>query len=327
MRLSVIIPVYGVEKYVARCVRSLMEQTLCNGIEYIFVNDATPDTSMDIVKQIVSEYPNRLHEIIYLNHEVNKGLPAARNTGLEVAKGKYIYHCDSDDYIEPCMFENMLEAAESNNADMVWCDYFLTFRDNERRMRQPEAHSARQALSALLDGSLKYNVWNKIVKRNIYYDNEIKFPADCSMGEDMTMIKLAAKSRSVASINIPLYHYIKNNDAAMTQMYDSKKLSALLSNVKNVIEYLRIVVDDCRIEQELAWFCLNVKLPFLFTGCKKDIDLWQKLFIECNSEIFSNKTQSFRTRMLQWCAAKGMTLINRLYYSLIFNLFYGKIYR
>lgn len=327
MRLSVIIPVYGVERYIARCVRSLMEQTLSNGIEYIFVNDATPDASMDIIKQIVLEYPSRLDDVIYLNHEVNRGLPAARNTGLEVAKGKYIFHCDSDDYIELRMFEDMLDVAESNDVDMVWCDYFLTFTDNERRMRQPEVRSARHALSALLDGSLKYNVWNKIVKRNIYYENDIKFPEDCSMGEDMTMIKLAARCNSVASINSPLYHYVKNNNNAMTQMYNSEKLSALLSNVKNVIEYLRTVVDDSKIEQELAWFCLNVKLPFLFTGCKNDIDLWRKLYVECDTEIFSNKAQPFRIKVLQWCAAKGITLINRLYYSLFFKLVYGKIYR
>ncbi len=96
LKVSVIIPVYGVEKYIERCTRSLFEQTL-DDMEFIFVNDCTKDNSIAIIERIAEEYPLRKSQIHILNHQVNKGLPIARQTGLRVATGEYIAHCDSDD--------------------------------------------------------------------------------------------------------------------------------------------------------------------------------------------------------------------------------------
>lgn len=98
-KVSVIIPVYKVEKFVERCVRSLMEQTM-DGIEYIFVDDASPDDSILILHKVLVDYPERSERVKILVHSENKGLPAARNTGLAVAKGEYVFHCDSDDFVE-----------------------------------------------------------------------------------------------------------------------------------------------------------------------------------------------------------------------------------
>ena len=98
-KVSVIIPIYKVEAFIVRCVNSLMRQTLSD-IEYIFVNDATPDNSMALLQLIVNSYPERKEQVRIVEHEYNQGLPAARNSGLAVATGKYIFHCDSDDYME-----------------------------------------------------------------------------------------------------------------------------------------------------------------------------------------------------------------------------------
>ena len=99
-KVSVIIPIYKVEKFIERCVCSLMEQTL-QEVEYIFVDDATPDKSIEVLERCLTLYPNR--KSVILHHAQNQGLPAARNTGLQVASGKYIFHCDSDDYVEQDM--------------------------------------------------------------------------------------------------------------------------------------------------------------------------------------------------------------------------------
>ena len=94
--VSVIVPVYNVSGFVERCVRSLMEQTLDN-VEFIFVDDASPDNSIDIIRRVIKEYPNRNVRIAI--HEYNKGLPSARNTGLDLCVGEYVFHCDADDYV------------------------------------------------------------------------------------------------------------------------------------------------------------------------------------------------------------------------------------
>ena len=140
-KVSVIIPVYNVSSFIRRNVKALMGQTLEDS-EFIFVNDATQDDSIEIIKEEIENYPSRKPYVTILNHESNKGLPVARNTGLAVAKGDYMYHCDSDDWVEPDMLEKMLKAAEDNNADIVYCDFFLSFEKNERYMSNPSFTTA-----------------------------------------------------------------------------------------------------------------------------------------------------------------------------------------
>ena len=106
MNISVIIPVYNVEKFVERCVRSIMNQTYTEGVECIIVNDCTPDDSMKIVEKLVKDYTGTICFKL-LNHKQNYGLAAVRNTGMNAATGEYIIHIDSDDYCEPDMLEKM----------------------------------------------------------------------------------------------------------------------------------------------------------------------------------------------------------------------------
>lgn len=183
-KVSVIIPIYNVEKFVTRCVESLFKQTLEN-VEYIFVDDATPDNSISRVKDLLIQYPEKINCCCIIKHEMNKGLPAARNTGLSVAKGKYIFHCDSDDFVEPDMLEKMWRKAEDTDADIVWSDWFLSYETRERYMFQPQFDSVEDALKGILSGTMKYNVWNKLIRRELYINNNILFPEGHGMGEDM----------------------------------------------------------------------------------------------------------------------------------------------
>lgn len=112
-KVSVIIPIYKVEPFVARCAQSLMEQTLTD-VEYIFVDDASPDNSIAVLRKVITKYPERSNYVKVLTHTENKGLPAARNTGLAVAQGEYIFHCDSDDFVEPDMLEQLYRKSNRN---------------------------------------------------------------------------------------------------------------------------------------------------------------------------------------------------------------------
>ena len=325
MKVSVVIPVYKVEAFIERCVASLFEQTL-QDVEYIFVDDASPDGSMQILHNTLKKYSHRESNVRIVTHEENQGLPAARNTGLALATGEYVFHCDSDDYVEPTMLEELYNTAKRNDADIVWCDWFLTFAENERYMKQPSFDTPLEALKAMLSGGMKYNVWNKLAKRSLYVDNNISFPAGYGMGEDMTMMMLFARAQMVAYIPRAFYHYVKLNTGAFSQTYSDRHLVELKHNIQRICDYMQITLGD-KVEQELAFFKLDAKFPFLISDDSNKYKLWQEWYPEVNSYILQNKNVSFRSRILQWFAWKGQFWLVKLHYYLLYKLVYGIIYK
>lgn len=325
IKVSVIVPIYKVEKFIERCVRSLLEQTL-QEVEYIFVNDATPDKSIDILQTVMAEYPNRTRQIKVLVHEKNKGLPAARNTGLAVACGEYIFHCDSDDYVEVDMLEQLYGEAVKKNADIIWCDWFLTFEKNERYMKQPDYSDSQEALKAMLSGGMKYNVWNKLVKRSLYLDHQICFPEGYGMGEDMTMMMLFVHAKNVAYLSKAFYHYVKLNTGAFSQTYSDKHLIELQHNVNRIVSFMQHDYGNT-LDKELAFFKLDVKFPFLISSDTRKYILWKEWYTEANPYILQNKNISTRSRWLQWFAWKNQFWVVRLYHVLLMKVVYGLLYK
>lgn len=325
VKVSVIIPIFNVSRFIERCVCSLMQQTL-QEVEYIFVDDATPDRSIQILEEVVIRYPDRKEQVRIIHHGMNKGLPAARNSGLAMATGEYIFHCDSDDYVNPNMLEELYDAAKKNDADIVWCDWFLTFAENERYMKQPSFETAMEALKAMLSGGMKYNVWNKLVRRSLYTENDIQFPAGYGMGEDMTMMMLFAHAQKVVYLPQAFYHYVKLNTGAFSQTYSERHLMELKHNVQRICDYMQRVLGN-KVEKELAFFRLDAKFPFLITNDSNKYKLWKEWYPEVNSYILQNKNVSLRSRCLQWMAWKGQFWAVRLHYFLLYKLVYGIIYK
>lgn len=315
MKISIIIPIYKVEAFIARCATTLLEQTL-REVEYIFVDDATPDSSIQVLEEVVARYPERKEQVRIVHHDVNKGLPAARNTGLAMATGEYIFHCDSDDYVELTMLEELYHAAKTQDADIVWCDWFLTFAQNERYMKQPSFDAPMEALKAMLSGGMKYNVWNKLVRHSLYADNDILFPAGYGMGEDMTMMMLFAHAQKIAYVPQAYYHYIKTNTNAFSQTYSEQHLVELKHNVQSIIDYMLEMFGNA-LEKELNFFKLDVKFPFLIAEQYKR---WAEWYPEANTYILQNKTISTRTRYIQWLASKRQYWMVGLY-SWVLNNF------
>lgn len=325
-KISVIIPIFKVRNFIERCVCSLFEQTL-QDVEYIFVDDASPDDSIEILKSCIERYPERKDQVTILTHEQNKGLPAARNTGLAVATGEYVFHCDSDDFVEKDMLEEMYNAAKSADADMVYCDFYLSFEKNERYMSNPVYQTVEDMFRlGLLGGNMKYNVWNKLVKRSLYTDNDIWFPAGHAMGEDMTMIRLAACAKSVAYVPKAFYHYVKLNANAYSATMSERHKIDIRFNVDQTVEFLEKKFGHS-LDKEIAFFKLNTKLPFLITDDATQYEVWKEWWSEANKYICENKQQPLRTRLVQWFAAKNQFWAVKLYFKVVYKLVYGVIYR
>lgn len=161
MKVSVIVPIYKVEKFIVKCAESLLSQTL-EDVEFIFVDDASPDNSIKLLKDSIKKFPQRKGQVKIITHEQNKGLPAARNTGLSIASGDYIFHCDSDDFVDADMLETFYNAAKTDDVDIIWCDWYLSFEHNERYMKQPSYSSPMDALKGMLSGAMKFTVWTNL---------------------------------------------------------------------------------------------------------------------------------------------------------------------
>ena len=313
MKVSVIIPVYNVERFIGRCVQSLMMQTL-QDVEFIFIDDASPDKSMEIVREITSGFERN---VLFLKHTRNRGLPAARNTGLKAASGEYIYHCDSDDWLEPTMLEKMTKAAFENNADFVYCDFFLSFATREQYMTQPEYCDKFDTLQrGLMTGRLKHNVWNKLIKRSLYLDFGISSPEEHSKGgEDYMVFKLLRMAEVVVHVQEPLYHYNRTNINAITKTNSEAHFEDIKANADDVITFL--TTHPITNPEYLQFFKLDVKLPFLMDRSREQYERWLSWYPEANASIWNNPEVNLRTKVVEWLAKMGFFPIVWLYATVI----------
>lgn len=325
-RISVIVPIYNVERFIGRCTASLMEQTMDKRVEYIFVDDDSPDRSIRILEEVLGRYPEKKDNVRIIRHEKNLGLPAARNSGLAVASGEYIFHCDSDDFADSDMLEQMYAKAIEDDADIVWCDWWLSFEKSERYMKQPDYDTPMDALKGMLSGVMKFNVWNKLVRRSLYTESGILFPSGYGMGEDMTMMRLFARARKAAYLPKAFYHYVQLNSGAFSKTYSERHLKELRHNVETLSDDLRKLNGDS-LEQEIAFLKLDVKFPFLISRDRARYGLWKSWYPEANQYILKNRQVSFRRRALQWLAARNQFWLVWLHYWCIYRLIYGIIYR
>lgn len=315
MQVSVVVPIYNVGTFIERCVESLMSQTL-KDVEFIFVNDATQDKSIEVLESVLNRYPTRQSCVKIITHSKNQGLPASRNDGLKVASGEYIFHCDGDDYVEPDTLASLYKCAKELDSDIVWCDWFLDTNHGIRRMAQPCYRTPAEALKGILGGAMKYNVWNKLVRRSLYVDNDIEFPAGYGMGEDMTMIMLFANARSVSYHPKALYHYVKYNASSYCNTYSAAHISELQYNVNRLQNYLLGRFGES-LRQDMNYFKLEVKFPFLISSEESSYVQWRNMYPESNGYTMSNKAICFRRRFLQWMAAKDQWWFVRTYYCIL----------
>lgn len=324
--ISVIVPVYGVEKHIARCAESLFIQTMTENVEFLFVDDSTEDRSIQVLEEVISRYPHLEPQVSIIRHLENKGLPAARNTGLSKAKGRYVVHVDGDDFAEPQMLECLYKAVEDNQADFAWCDYYFAFHNKKRVVRQPSFTDPLDAVRGMLRGSMKYNVWNKICRLSLYRDNDILFPEGNAMGEDLTMIMVALHAKRCVYVDKALYNYVQN-EGQMTATFDQKKFASLRFNCGRLRHYIESKFPDSGLESENAALCQLMKWPFLLDGKLSSYRMWREWFPDSNRLIWQTKGVNFRIKLVEWCAAKRLWLAVWLHYLIVIKFYYGIVYR
>ena len=235
--LSVIVPIYGVENYIERCVDSLFNQTL-KGIEFIFIDDCSPDRSMELLQSKINEYHQRIEDMSWIvlveRMPTNSGLPVVRQRGLQLATGDYICHCDSDDWVDYDMYKILYEKAINENADIVVCDYAVS--DGEKTIRILSGCKTLNKEVFIRDLLMQKNSWsvcNKLVKRKTCYKDNVEYPTG-AMGEDMALtIQLLMNGGKMSYVPKALYYYYFNEGSITHVSSIEKRFLNFFQNKEN----------------------------------------------------------------------------------------------
>lgn len=230
--VSVIVPVYGVEAYIARCARSLFAQTY-PAVEFIFVDDGSPDRSVAVLKEVLAEFPAVTPRVQILS-KPNEGQSLARKTGLEAATGEYVLMVDSDDWLETCAIEKLVAYAQAAQADVVVFDFWKEYArrsklDSEKASSIADTDLFRRRLYN--DGAYGY-VWNKFWRRSLC---EGLFYPVYSMHEDLVFCTQALyRARKVVQLKEGLYHYDRTNRGSATRV---KKAVRRSRSARNMMDF------------------------------------------------------------------------------------------
>jgi len=213
-KVSVLVPIYNVSDYIERCAHSLFQQTF-DDIEYVFVNDCTPDDSIEKLQKIIEQYPNRKAFVKIINHEKNRGLAAARNTAINNALGKYIQHIDSDDWVELDMIETLYAKAETEQADIVVSDIFFEYKNKQEIARDFVSEDKDENIKNAIEQIIVHtSLCSKLVLRKLF---RFSYPENLICGEDrLSLIKLYFFSNKIVTTNKAFYHYDKTNENSIT---------------------------------------------------------------------------------------------------------------
>lgn len=217
-KVSILIPIYNVSSYIERCAHSIFNQTF-DDIEYIFIDDATPDDSIEKLLKVAEQYPNRKNSIKIITHERNEGIGTSRKTAVNNSSGEYVLMVDADDYIDAEMVEILFNKAVEEQADIVVCD-ILEYPNNKIQTAHKFISSDKsENIKNILDiNKASMPLFNKLIKRNLYLKRDCQFINNFNYAEDWhVMIRMFFYADKIIKIEQGLYHYNCNNEYSITR--------------------------------------------------------------------------------------------------------------
>lgn len=316
--VSVIIPIYKVEQYIERCARSLFGQTL-DDIEYIFVDDCSPDRSVDVLRLTMDDYPDRKPHIHILRNEINQGSAITRRKGIEMATGEFVICCDSDDWVEPDCYEKMYTSVMSETSDMCICDFRgigETFVDEGFHCYQ----KGENFVKGLLTGNISGSLCNKLIRRE-FFTSDFIFPTRSFSEDFASCIQIGIKHPKISYVPEVLYNYWQHPGSMVNSVDKESMLWKLSDNIANyslAFDALRINGMADMYINEIIIYKLKIKNS-IRKNIREDgvLSVWKQTFPELNHEIHKCKYVSGRMKVAYFATLLGL-------YPLFENLFFHK---
>lgn len=234
-KISILIPIYNVENYIIRCLNSVIEQTYRGPLECILVDDCGNDNSISLVKKFLDSYSGNVKFRI-LHHDHNRGLAAARNTAVENAEGDFVFHLDSDDWLESTAIEHLLNLYCQTGADIVSGNALKHTDLGEFLLKEPYYKSPIDMVHNTIEMNLDHVIWRRLIKRSLYIDNNISAVEGVDVGEDHhTLPRLAFYATKVVTLDEVVYHYnCTNPNSYMSVKTDKVNLKCYKSDMASI---------------------------------------------------------------------------------------------
>ena len=315
-KVSVIIPVYNAEPYIARCARSLFSQTLDN-IEYIFIDDCSEDASIKCMLEVLDAFPERLPFIKVIRNRSNIGVGQSRQIGIDAASGEYIIHCDADDRADADMYQSMYESAVSNRADIVVCGYRVESESGSTPMVQLPDSDKRIMFHQIASESLHTSLCLKLISASLA--KSVNIEPGINHWEDFSITPLLMlMAKKIVTLDRCPYHYYIENAKSITRI--NSRLNAIsainaASSLTRRIEEHGLASDiDAADIYRIQW---SAKKNLIFNPSKANIKLWRTTFAEANSH-YKEIGLTPKLKLLTWLAIHNHHGLLKIYSRLKF---------
>ncbi len=209
MKVSVLIPIYGAERYIEKCAHSLFSQSY-ESIEFIFVDDCSPDDSILIVERVLEEYPHQKGRTKILHNEVNQGVSASRNRAIDAATGHFILFVDADDWCSEDMIEQLAIEQMEHDSDVVTSAFYAVSPQKQRVVNASPIGGVKGSLRVVVSQSfdLPNRIWGVLIRRDIILKHKICFDSRITMGEDyLFLVQILYRSGTISHLSNPIYYY------------------------------------------------------------------------------------------------------------------------
>lgn len=309
MLISILVPIYKVEKHILKCLDTLFYQTYSN-IEYIFVDDCSPDDSLTILKEYIDKNNLDKENITIISHAENKGIAVTRNDLLDHANGEYVLFVDSDDWIEKDMIEQMVQATNFGRIDIIGCDYIKEYSDGKQTFHYENySQDCKENIIRLLNYNIGPTMWKILVRRDIF--KRIRFKPDLEIGEDyVASIKLYYYAKSCSNVHKYLYHYAQYNVNRYSNQI-AKSISDHVHAVSTVEDFLKSVgLYNQRVEKELKFRKFCIKSYYLLPPLL-DYKKWKATYPETD-KMWRYINYSNKEKIKFWLAEKHLFFILEL---------------
>lgn len=275
-KVTIAVPVYGVEAYIEKCAESLFEQTYPN-LEFLFINDCTPDKSIEIIESVLERFPSRKGQVRIINQSVNKGCPAARNLAVQLATGDFIFHVDADDYLEKDAISSLVYEQKATDADLVVANYLIETDSKTKLVRYCNISKTREEIvKDCLDDKSSQSVWGILIRKRIYIDNNIRADESFHVGEDWQVAPLLLyHAKKIAYVDKVIYHYQLSRPNSITitsQTSITKKKNQLICFVKTMNCLLESFKDKGQTYLDVIYRKKAILVQDAMIYCCKDRD-------------------------------------------------------